>query len=607
MRRSLIYVLHLGQTRTTASTQAGATTRPSIAAIVLLALAVHGPLLLMQMPARSYDANTHIFFAAHYARHWFDPWNPKWFAGFSQTTYPPLVHQLIAAFSFIVGLTAAYMLVQLFALLLLPVGIFRCCRLWLHDDRSAAYAAIASVFLGSIAMLIYQAGQLPNIFASVLVLNALPFVYVWMLDANRRAFFKGSFLLIAAAAAHHITALFGLALFVTPVAVLAVIDAGDRPRSIDNRDSVGMMVVLRGLMLGGAVIVITLLVLAPYFIIMHANRIPGAPIPHASRDNYLLNAFSGINFWIVPYGALALTIPYIFWKGTSVRRLTPLFLAWWLTTMLGLGGTSIVAPALLGHAFHILTFERFTYWATLMALPFVGLLASELIARWRMTAVVALTATAVCAFGGALYWGTVLHPPSTEHFDVQPVIRFMERDEHDRWRYLLLGFGPEFSYISTRAPGATVDGDYNAARLLPEFTRYATGKLNDSKFYGENGMNALRAMLEHANQYGLKFVFVHDHYYDPLLASLGWKQVEVYDGGDLVVWAKEGVPPAQTMVHGLLPTHLQGILWGTLPIGSGIVALLCIVFLRQDGDDLDRLMQVQTAACADVPALQEAT
>jgi len=39
----------------------------SVTAILLLALAVHGPLLLMQLPTMSYDAYTHMFFASHYA------------------------------------------------------------------------------------------------------------------------------------------------------------------------------------------------------------------------------------------------------------------------------------------------------------------------------------------------------------------------------------------------------------------------------------------------------------------------------------------------------------------------------------------------------------
>jgi hypothetical protein len=68
-------------------------------------------MLLMKLPLKSYDANFHIFFGSHYVHHWFDPWNVKWFGGFSQTTYPPLTHQWIALFSHIMGLKWAYMLV----------------------------------------------------------------------------------------------------------------------------------------------------------------------------------------------------------------------------------------------------------------------------------------------------------------------------------------------------------------------------------------------------------------------------------------------------------------------------------------------------------------
>src|SRR5205807_315218 len=93
--------------------------------ILLLALAIHGPLLLMQLPNDSYDANLHKFFAAHYAQHWFDPWNEKQFTGFSQTTYPPLKHQWIALFSHVLGLNLSYMLVQLLAILLLPIGVYK--------------------------------------------------------------------------------------------------------------------------------------------------------------------------------------------------------------------------------------------------------------------------------------------------------------------------------------------------------------------------------------------------------------------------------------------------------------------------------------------------
>src|SRR6266516_2353992 len=117
--------------------------------ILLLALAVHGPLLAMQLPlTNSYDSNFHVFFASHYAHHWFDPWNPKWFAGFSQTTYPPLAHQWIALLSYVFGLHMAYLLVQLVGVLLIPVGVYRFAQVWV-SERAASYASLFSVFVGA--------------------------------------------------------------------------------------------------------------------------------------------------------------------------------------------------------------------------------------------------------------------------------------------------------------------------------------------------------------------------------------------------------------------------------------------------------------------------
>ena len=75
-----------------------------------MALADSRTLLLMQLPAGSFDTNFHIFLASHYAHHWFNPWNEKWFAGFSQTTYPPLTHQWIALVSTVTGLKMGYMI-----------------------------------------------------------------------------------------------------------------------------------------------------------------------------------------------------------------------------------------------------------------------------------------------------------------------------------------------------------------------------------------------------------------------------------------------------------------------------------------------------------------
>jgi hypothetical protein len=542
-------------------------------AIVLVALAVHGPLLLMQLPSGSFDANFHIFLASHYAHHWFNPWNEKWFAGFSQTTYPPLTHQWIALVSTVAGLKMAYMLVQLVALLLLPVGVFRFARIWV-DERSASYAGLGSIFLGALAFLVYQAGQLATITSAALYLNALPYFYDWSAQGSGRALIKGVAVSWAAAAAHHVTLIFGTVLFAGPVLWLICMDALDRRTKGSVVASVSralLFAVLVGVGVG--------VVLFPYWMTLIQHPIHQIPIPHDSRANFLLNSITAINYFVIPYGALILGLPFIVIRAASVRRLRPLLFGFWVTLIFGLGGTTPLPRWLLGRAFDVLTFERFTFWATLMAMPIVGLLAVELLDRFRAKAAVALSLAAVATVGAALAWLTANPYRPAATVNVNPVIAFLNRDGHDAYRYLTLGFGSELAQVSTYTNASSVDGDYNSARLLPEMTHYGSAQLTNAKFYGSAGMASLRAMLEHANRYGLKYVFVHDSYYEPLLTFVGWRKTETFDNGEITAWSKDDVPPAHRIDSDAIPTAWMGLLWGTLPVGVSVLAIFLVLLL----------------------------
>jgi hypothetical protein len=551
----------------------GSYSRPiPLMAIVLVALAVHGPLLLMQLPAGSFDANFHIFLASHYAHHWFNPWNEKWFAGFSQTTYPPLTHQWIALVSNVAGLKMAYMLVQLVGVLLLPVGVYRFARIWV-DDRSASYAALGTIFLGSLAFLVYQAGQLATVTSAALYLNALPYFYEWATEASGRSLAKGLAVGLAAAAAHHVTLIFGTLFFAAPVLWLACNDARDGRTRGSLGGVIGRAVVFAGLVAAGVGAV-----LLPYWLTLIQHPIHQMPIPHDSRSNFLLHSITAINYFVIPYGALLLALPFIIWRGASVRRLRPLLFGFWITLIFGLGGTTPLPRWLLGRAFEILTFERFTFWATLLAMPIVGLLAIELLDRFRAKGAVALSLAAVATIGAALAWLTANPYRPTGSTNVDPVIAFLNRDGHDTYRYLTLGFGSELSRVSTYTDASSVDGDYNSARLLPEMTNYGSAQLTNSKFYGTAGMASLRAMLEHANRYGLKYIFVHDPYYEPLLTFVGWRKTETFDNGEITAWSKDDVPPAHRIQSDAIPPAWMGLLWGTLPIGVSILAIFLVLF-----------------------------
>lgn len=539
-----------------------------VSVLLLVAVAVHLPLLLLEVPLSSYSANFHIFFASHYLHHWFNPWNTKWYAGFTQTTFPPLSQQWVAVAARVFGLDLGYMAVQLAAILFLVVGVYRFARLWV-SPRAASIAALAGIFLGSESFLVYSGGQLATTFATAVYLNAVAYLYEWTRYGGWRSFIKAALLFTVAAASHGTTLLFATIFFALPVLILASFKSEDEPVS-----TVGFWArtIAIGIIAGALMLVVVL----PFWLAMWNHQAAATPYANPTRANYILSPHWGLNYFLVPYGAVILALPFIFFRGSAVARLRPLLFGFWIAFLIGLGGTTPVGQVLLGHAFETLTMERFSYWATLLALPFVGILADELLDRFGSWAIIGLTVLAAASCGLAVAW-SMYSTPDAEQFDVAPVAEWLNRAGHDQYRYFTLGFGNQISRLAILTDAESIDGEWHPGRTLSELAEYAGGPLTDSQSYGEKGMDALRAVLKHADNYGVKWVFVRDHSYDPLLYFAGWRAVDSLEDNTIVVWTKNGVPPAMPLNSPEMPPAWQGLLWGTCPIGSSILAILVLL------------------------------
>jgi hypothetical protein len=206
----------------------------------------------------------------------------------------------------------------------------------------------------------------------------------------------------------------------------------------------------------------------------------------------------------------------------------------------------------------------------------VGLQAAELVDRYRMWAVVGLGTLAACSCALAVGWSTY-RPADAEDLKVTSVASWLNRDGHDRYRYVTLGFGNKIARLAMMTDAGSVDGDWNSGRMLPELTRYGAAQLTNSKGFGEAGLDSLRAMLTHADTYGLKWVFVRDHYYDPLLSFAGWRPVDDLEEKTITVWSKDGVPPATPVNAAQIPPRWQGLMWGILPFGSSLLAIFVVL------------------------------
>jgi hypothetical protein len=283
---------------------------------------------------------------------------------------------------------------------------------------------------------------------------------------------------------------------------------------------------------------------------------------------------------------MLLALPFIVIRGSSVVRLRPLLLGFWVAFLVGLGGTTPVGHLLLGRAYEVITMERFTYWATLLALPMVGLLVSELVDRFHIRAIIPLSLAAALTCGFAVAWVTI-RPAEGAGLKVNSVADWLNRDRHDQYRYITLGFGEEISRLAVLTDAGSVDGEWNSGRRLPELTANGAGSLSSSKYFGQAGLDALRAMLRHADKYGLKWVINRDPYYDPLLQFAGWRRVDDLENHTITIWGRDGVPPAVPLNAPEMPPRWQGIMWGTLPFGSSILAILVLLIPGRKREDAE--------------------
>ncbi len=549
----------------------------------------HGGLLPFTH-GNTYDAFIHMFFADHYHRSWFDTWEPRWYTGFSVTSYPPGTHMAMAALMTFMPLRAAFVVVQLGGLLLLVTGVFRFALLWV-PPRAAGYAALAAVLASSISETVHLFGQLPTICSLGIFLNGLPYVYRWIVYGGWFSCLAAVIFAAATTAAHHVTTIFGGVLFILPLGLHAL-KAVAEIRPADGKSLLYALWRFAAPLARGAVLAVLMagaivLTVFPYWYWSVTDPITQVSIPHGSRESFLERLDLGVVFFAIPWGVAILFLPYAIYK-TATTRLWPLGLSLMLCVLLGTGGTTPLPRAILRGAFDILTLDRFTFWATILILPFLGLMLDGLLhGRTRQVVVQAFGNGTHRLLMGAIFGAMTamavlpailprIQPTQPNFVDPTPIVRFMAEDEHERWRYLTLGFGDQFAYLSSQTTALSVDGNYHSARRLPDLTRFSVERLENAKYLGVPGLGSLRQFLVNAERYNLKYVFSNDAFYDPLLHFTGWTRLNRLGNG-IVVWEKPDIPPLLMVLPRRDIPPLHALMWGVLPPLALVLAAL--VFL----------------------------
>ena len=584
---------------------------------LIIGLVFHGTLMFFTFE-KTYDAYVHIFFADHYAENWFETWNYKWYTGFTITSYPPLVHQIIALLSYVVGLKLGFLTWGMMVVLLFVRGVYRFSMLWV-DQRSAEYAALAAVFCSSFVEAIHVFGQLPSMTGLSLLLNACPEIYNWLRHRSKIHFVKAVLVLALTTTAHHVSTIFGMVFFVFPVLGLALLDrAVEEKGSIDDLKVKDFILQVwknlpRVILFGAVSLFILISVVFPYWYWSKTDPITQVSIPHGSRDSFIETLSSGLVFFLIPWGMMLFFLPYLF-KNAFRKRNIFLGLSLALMFLLGTGGTTPLPKMLLGDtAFNILTLDRFTLWATMLALPFWGAFLRDLFegtfyhylkdiwAGWVYRFTQFLVIGGILAFSLFIINIGYFRSLQPESIETDPITNFLNKSKHYEWRYLTLGFGDQMAWLAANTQALSVDGNYHSVRRLPEMTSRAVERLENAKYQGMEGIGALQQFLTVPDKYNLKYIFSNDKFYDPLLYFTGWQYLQVLENG-IAIWERPDVAPLPSILPRKTIPDYQRMIWGIVPITVLILVILMKLFsfLYRQYFKLEKKAIVKTGNLPDV-------
>ena len=533
---------------------------------MLIGSALHGFFILTTRYRWSYDAYTHMLFGNHYRENWFGLWEPRWYTGFEVVSYPPLIHQLIGAFAFLVGFEAAFAIMLWLITSLVPLAIYSWSRIFIGKTASAHAALISAIHL-PIFVTAYIFGQLPFLAANILVLFEMSALALYLQHGKVRHLLLAIALTATTMAAHHATLM--AQPFLGFAVVLAYVERANL-KTIALRITHYLLLAIPA----------GVLVIWPFWAWGQTQQLQ-SPIDHLSRYNFLQSALAAAIFFLPYYLPLGFILPFLVKKIN--KKHFGLAFAFLFFFIMGLGGTTPLPKILLGKNWEWLTYDRFAFWASLLLVTFLGMNFPRLKRRWRLTLPFSflprwkfnpthtILAFLFCFSLSSWLTPTVL-PLQPKQIDMQPIVSFLEEDDHSDWRYLTFGFGDQFAHLNLLTTATTIDGSYHTARTLPELRQSGIGQI-DTTFWALKGIPAIGPILQKSGEHGVRWGFVNKWEYVPELNKAGWKYKKTLSN-NISVWEN---PSAKlpTPTHPPQKSESEKLAWGILPM----LSLLCTLLL----------------------------
>ncbi len=535
--------------------------RPRLLLLALLLTgAYHGVLVLTRTGLKSDQASAQVFLASAYARAPFDPFDARWYAGAPLTGHAPLWPELVARLSGLLGLDGAYGAGQFLSVVTLLYGVYRFTLLLQAGPRAAGVASLLTLLGAALTLSLSVFGQVGAVLGAGLALCGAPALADWVQRGGARPLLGWLLPLLAAASAS------GAA----PLLLLGTLAALPWGAGAARRRAA----------LAAASVPVTLALLAApdHAWVGPVTRI-AAPDMRQGRAAWLT--------WLLPLGSLAWALP-------ALRRLTGPGGAhhgagWagrWAAWPLSVRAAALSAPLWAAALASLLLAvpwrvppETLTFLGTLLLTPFaaqVALRAWDDLRRGGRSPLPLLAVATLMILGSvslnALPATRVQEGPA---LNLTPLLNFIEKDEHWRYRFLTVGFGRQLGAFSAQTRAATPSGLWHLPPDLPQPFAPVGEAARLPERLSLPGQGALSALLTHPERVNLKFVYARSDVLDPLLFLHGWHAIGTLENG-VTVWEREDIPPVPARpARPTLPAPL-GLLWGSVPLLALLGTLLLL-------------------------------
>lgn len=516
----------------------------------LAAVAANVPLVATGLYLGSYDAFTHLFFADHYRRAWFNLWDTRWYGGFSLAGYTPLSHQIMALLSFSTGLDFSFGILLIASILFLIWATWRLAGAF--GLRSSSLPWLVA-FSPGLFLFMYVFGQLPGVLATAFMFASSAYLGKYLKDGRMRELGLAVLLSALSFFTHYVTFI-----FLSPLPLVVLLTASPDKMGIKRMAAWALLSV--ALMLPVALQVLGFMQATP----------AQAPIPHPSREDVLVGPYSGPYFWGI-YGPVIALAPLSFFtiyetKKWALGALTAAYI------VLGLGGSTPIPRLVFGALYDTLTFEKFTLWACLLLIVPLGYYLEYRLphdyGKLAKGLKYAVVLSMVAVSGLVLYASNVvLHQPPAP--DVPAVASYLNSQHGDGF-YITLGLGTWSRELSIISAHPTLDGGFNTARRIPLLAQSGAETIDSAKYY-KGGMQLVGSIL--TGNYGVRWVVLGDETYRPYLVDSGFVEVQQVNGAlPVSIWERGGYEDGYRMT--MVDINETSYLWGLLPPLALIATLI---------------------------------